>query len=143
MKATPHFLILTPASPGYAQATARAKRVFTRQEPGWKLADCDKATEPEKTKVIFRAFHARGGEVIALFPEIPADMRGNVQSYMHTGQHGAASPDLARVTRAATLEEYAPLAAELARIGYVLDIKTRSCPAYAKARREALAASRA
>ena len=88
------------------------------------------------TRVIFRKIQ---GEVIALFPEIPADLSGNIESYMHTGQHGAASPSLSRSCPLATPQEYAPLAAELARIGYVLDIKTRSCPTYAKARREALA----
>ena len=93
-----------------------------------------------KTKVIFRKFSARnGGGVIALFPEIPADLRGNIESYMHTGQHGAASPDLGRSLRLATPEEYGPLKQELEKVGYSLDIKTRSCPAYAKARREAIA----
>lgn len=92
-----------------------------------------------KTKVIFRKFPSRkGGEVIALFPEIPADHMGNIGSYMHTGQHGAASPYLGRGLRLATPEEYESLKQELGRIGYVLDVKTRSCPAYAKARREAL-----
>jgi hypothetical protein len=89
-----------------------------------------------KTKVIFRKFAARhGGEVIALFPEIAADMSGNVESYMHTGQHGAASPDLGRTLRLATPDEYAPLTRELAYIGYDLDIRQRSCPAYARTRR--------
>ena len=37
----------------------------------------------------------------------------------------------------ATPEEYAPLAEELRGIGYTLAIKTRSCPAYAQARRAA------
>lgn len=89
-----------------------------------------------KTIVIFRKFAPRhGGEVIALFPEIAADMSGNMQSYMHTGQHGAASPDLGRTLRLASPEEYAPIAAELTRLGYSLDIRQRSCPAYARTRR--------
>jgi len=44
----------------------------------------------EKTKVIFRQFH--DGDIIALFPEIPADNDGKYcQSYQITGQHGGAS----------------------------------------------------
>ena len=72
-------------------------------------------------KTIFRVFKDRG-DVIALFPEIPADLAGEFcESYMHTGQHGAASPmgsHMTRITRPATPEEAAPLMAELARIGY-------------------------
>ena len=92
-----------------------------------------------KTIVIFRKFPASdGGGVIALFPTIAADMRGNLLSYMHTGQHGAASPDLGRNLRLANPGEYAPLARELESLGYTLDIRTRSCPAYARAHRESL-----
>lgn len=97
--------------------------------------------EPEKTKVVFRmvrgSYPGATPECLALFPETPADNRGNVLSYAHYGQHGAASPDLSRTCSLATPAEYAPLKAELERIGYTLEVKTRSCPAYAKTRREA------
>lgn len=86
-----------------------------------------------KTKTIFRIHR---GEVIALFPEIPATVTGrDCESYMHTGQHGAACPNLARYGfRLATPEEYAPLAAELARIGYELEIRQKITPAMTRAR---------
>jgi hypothetical protein len=67
------------------------------------------------TKVIFRVM--LNGEVIALFPEIAGDRNaGNCMSYMHIGQHGVAYAKLDR--RLATPEEYAPLLAELQRVGY-------------------------
>ena len=76
-----------------------------------------------KTKVIFRTFKDTG-EPIALFPEEPADRAGDFcTSYMHTGQHSAASPSLPGATRPATPEEIAPLKAELESIGYALDIR--------------------
>jgi hypothetical protein len=53
------------------------------------------------------------GEVIALFPDIEADNKGNVQSYMHVGQHGAASPDLLTDLPEATISEFFPLYKEL------------------------------
>lgn len=78
-----------------------------------------------KTKVIFRRWSdAQGGDVIALFPELASNY-GNphqVESYMHVGQHGGADPAIVENTRLATPEEYAPLKAELERIGYVLRI---------------------
>lgn len=40
------------------------------------------------------------GVVTALFPRVPADNRGNILSYAHIGQHGAASPTLTRYKRA-------------------------------------------
>jgi hypothetical protein len=80
--------------------------------------------DKHKTKVIFRKF--KDGDIIALFPELQADMsRGNCQSYQHVGQHGAASYDLVNNTKPATKEECANLAAELTSIGYNLDVKRR------------------
>jgi hypothetical protein len=68
------------------------------------------------TKVIFRKF--RNGDVIALFPEVAGSSNPSTcQSYTHVGQHGAADPHLT-ATYPATAEEYAPLLAELKRIGY-------------------------
>ena len=38
--------------------------------------------------VVFRRWRDTDGDVIALFPEIPADVQGCCcQSYMHIGQH--------------------------------------------------------
>ena len=80
-----------------------------------------------KTKVIFRKFPARhGGEVLALFPELPGTNDPHTcLSYQHTGQHGAASADIGRTLPLATPEEYAPLKRELESIGYALDVQTR------------------
>ncbi len=91
-----------------------------------------------KTKTLFRTF--RTGDVVALFPEIPADVRGDFcQSYQAIGQHGAASPDLSHCTRPATPEEIAPLAAELERIGYTVAPVRRVSYAMHQARRAAAA----
>ena len=78
-------------------------------------------------KVIFRRWpDSQGGEVIALFPEVAATVSGHdCESYMHIGQHGAASPWITGSTRPATPEEYAPLKCELESIGYVLRIVKR------------------
>ena len=69
-------------------------------------------------KTIFRKF--KDGEVIALFPQIADSIGGGLcQSYMHTGQHSSATPDLVvKLTKLATPEEYAELLAELEQIGY-------------------------
>jgi hypothetical protein len=77
-----------------------------------------------KTKVIFRIY--KDSEVIALFPEMSGTNNPSTcGSYMHVGQHGAASPELIQTTRPASRKEYAPLAAELRRIGYRLRIVRR------------------
>lgn len=90
--------------------------------------------DQHKTVVIFRKVPANycsaDEEVIALFPEIPATMNPNeCQSYVHYGQHGAAMAS-GHNWKLATPEEYAPLKKELESIGYNLDIRKRSCPAY-------------
>ena len=72
----------------------------------------------DMTKVIFRKWP--GGDVIALFPDIPADIDGRYcMSYQHFGQHGGA--DYAGVmtrTLPAGLDEYRSLFMELVSIGY-------------------------
>ena len=77
------------------------------------------------TPVIFRKWPDKeGGEIIALFPyELEVD--GNVSSYEHTGQHGTASPEVIRRTKAATPAQYADLKRELEGIGYRLKIIKR------------------
>lgn len=77
------------------------------------------------TKTIFRTFK-RTGEVIALFPEIPATSTGEFcLSYMRVGQHGAASPWLRPHSRPSTPEEIAPLKKELESIGYEIEERKR------------------
>lgn len=69
------------------------------------------------TPTIFRRY--RDGEVVALFPTIPADDRGHCSSYIHLGQHGAANPaHVIAHTRPALPDEYAELLTELTGIGY-------------------------
>lgn len=84
--------------------------------------------DKEKTKVIFRMWKI-GCEIIALFPEIATDTIGyNCQSFMHVGQHGAASPDaMLRDTKPANLEDGAVkrLMAELKERDYNLEIIKR------------------
>jgi len=83
--------------------------------------------DTEKTKVVFRKF-IYGCEVIALFPEIATDNIGyNCQSYMHVGQHGAATPDIIKDTTPVNLEDgpVKRLIQELTDIGYNLDIIKR------------------
>lgn len=93
-------------------------------------------TEP-KTKVIFRVWsdftgHGRRAEsysnqVIAIFPQEAGAMSlDTCLSYMHVGQHSACGPQgLTQQLRLATPKEYRPLARELRRIGYRLDIRRR------------------
>ena len=95
------------------------------------MACCDVAESPkdyavDPVTVIFRVWPSGG--VFALFPELEWSRSGPrlCTSYEHVGQHGGA--DYAGCiyrTRPATMEEYSPLKAELARIGYVLKVKTR------------------
>jgi hypothetical protein len=79
----------------------------------------------EKTKVVFRKWS--NGDIIAMFPEIPYGMlRRYCVSYEHVGQHGATSPDtLTLLTTKPRPEEYAELKAELERIGYILEVRSR------------------
>lgn len=77
--------------------------------------------DTEITQVIFRNFE--DGEVIALFPEIEADYSGNIQSYLHVGQHGAACPSLVTDLQPSMPWEYADLQIELESvIGYNLEV---------------------
>ena len=69
-------------------------------------------------KTVFRIYP--NGEVIALFPQIAADIQGWLcQSYMHIGQHGGANTvGVVSHTRLATPKEYRPLLKELKQRGY-------------------------
>lgn len=90
------------------------------------------------TKVIFRKWS--NGDVIALFPEIPAtDTPHHCMSYEHVGQHGAASPAIVLDTVPAKPAEYQQLLFELRRVGYkTLKIVKRFQPQDLEARRAAL-----
>jgi hypothetical protein len=93
------------------------------------------------TPVIFRKFpESEGGEVIALFPYDKEGDYGQMGSYMHTGQHGAASHMLVYRTKPAKPAEYASLKAELEGIGYRLKV-LQKVPSY-KAMSHAAARSR-
>jgi len=71
-----------------------------------------------KTKAIFCKWKDTG-DIIAFFPEIPADSRGGIMSYMHVGQHGAANYPHDG-TEPASAEESEPLRRELESLGYRL-----------------------
>jgi hypothetical protein len=80
-------------------------------------------TDDPIERVIFRIW--RDGHVIALLPDVEANP-GMCMMYEHVGQHGEGDPrHVVSKTRLATPEEYAPLLAELRRIGYNLRIVKR------------------
>lgn len=79
--------------------------------------------EPE-TLVIFRKYH--DGEILALFPELPAD-RKHCTCYAHVGQHSAADyQGCIRSSRPATPDEYKALARELESAPYTYRLKIRT-----------------
>lgn len=72
----------------------------------------------ETTRVVFRRYS--DGQIIALFPDVPWSRRlGEVASYMHIGQHGAADyRHVVATTQPATEKESAGLLNELKQVGY-------------------------
>jgi len=91
--------------------------------------------------VMFRRFRDGAREIIAIFPEIPADTDGlMVTSFMHPGGHGQASPDVVYWTVRAKPEEYRSLMLELESepYNYVLDIRERTPKDAADKRRKAV-----
>lgn len=76
-----------------------------------------------KDIVVFRKF--KDGQIIALFPELPCDDRGNITSYMHIGQHSACSPLIVNETKLATPQDYQGLYNELTSLGYNLEIRKK------------------
>ena len=72
----------------------------------------------EKTKTVFRVYP--NGDIIALFPQLAARVDGyHCQSYMHVGQHGAASTNCVVLqTQLAKPAEFNPLLKELKQLGY-------------------------
>jgi hypothetical protein len=71
--------------------------------------------------VVFRRWRD-SGDVIALFPEIPADIFGDFcEAYEHIGQHGAADYGVViQATMPVEPEDATGLANELTQIGYNL-----------------------
>ena len=101
------------------------------------------------TKVVFRQWRTKPYEIIALFPEIPADLNGyKCSSYMHVGQHGAADyegvvaatrpayPKNLRDTPDDVAAEVDELMREIEGLGYVLETVRRCTPAMRRARRD-------
>ncbi len=61
--------------------------------------------------VIFRK--ESDGQILAVFPSIPADYHGSMLCYAHIGQHGSCSMAYYRQTTPALPDEYSALLAEL------------------------------
>jgi hypothetical protein len=81
-------------------------------------------TEKGYVRVIVRAFK---GEIVALFPDLPADVEArHCTCYAHVGQHSAANlAYVLRHSRPATVAEKRPLLQELAGQGYKLVERVR------------------
>lgn len=94
------------------------------------------------TKVIFRKWN--GGDVIALFPQVPYDRNGiYCMSYEHIGQHGSAGYDtVVCQSSLASPEEYADLKHELESrpFNYVLSVASRESSKDRQIRRSAASA---
>ncbi len=88
-----------------------------------------------KVPVLFRMMRGEHAP-LALFPTLPGtNERHTCTSYEHMGQHGSADlRGCMNSSRPAKPSEYAPLAKELRRIGYKLEIKKRSSYAMDKLR---------
>lgn len=85
---------------------------------------CDKTFE-RTVNVIFRKYR-KGGEILALFPDIVADPEGHVSSYQRIGQHGPANlKHCILITVPASPSEYQSLMKELEGIGYRLKVLER------------------
>ncbi len=64
------------------------------------------------TKVTFYVDH-NDGQILAYFPGLVADQKGNKTCYAHIGQHSACSPAYVRTLKRATTEQYKDLLREL------------------------------
>lgn len=63
-------------------------------------------------------------EVIAIFPDLKANMDGDPLCFQHIGQHGACDPDFVKGNaRPATPEEYADMKRELEAPPYRYNLK--------------------
>ncbi len=88
------------------------------------MSNLNRQTSPDI--VVFRRWRDTGS-IIALFPELPADLLGQYcDSFETIGQHGAADyMGVIVVTRPAKAHEYTDLARELETIGYNLRVVQR------------------
>lgn len=99
-------------------------RQVSAQSGDWqqKLKDLEETFEyyveytADPERVIFRKF-PHNGEVIALFPDQLNERTGDINSYLHNGQHAETAPDFGD-TVAADPNEYSDLKFELERQGY-------------------------
>lgn len=88
--------------------------------------------DSDTTIVVFRVLK---GEVIACFPTEPGTNNPNTMSaYVYAGQHITVDANIGRHARLANHSEFNYLKKELESIGYKLNIKYRSCPAYRRER---------
>ncbi len=79
-----------------------------------------------QTNVVFRKFKDTG-DIIALFVDETNYPDGSIESYMHVGQHSAASyHHVVTITKPAKPDEYEALARELKQRGYSLRVLTRN-----------------
>lgn len=93
-----------------------------------------------KTKAVFRIYpKSSGGEILALFPQIPESYNGySCSCYAHVGQHSGADPMVVvGQTRPAKPAEYADLKRELEGLGYDLQVASKCTSRDFKIRREA------
>jgi hypothetical protein len=95
----------------------------------------------EPTPVLFRV-EKKGdfkGHLTAVFPTIPGTNDPYTFTvYAHVGQHSSGSHGWYVGTRAATEAEYAGLAQELERIGYLLNVRKRWTQSFDATRRAAI-----
>lgn len=80
----------------------------------------------EIVKVFVKFLMHPDGDLMAYFPYMKADNKGNKTCYAHIGQHSACSPEYAKECRPATPTEYADLQKELISIGYELNISKKN-----------------
>ena len=92
----------------------------------------------QETLVMFRRWRDTG-DIIALFPELPADTEGRFcDAYEHVGQHGGADyHGVVQATRAVSVDEAGDLIEELTRIGYTLKPIQRTSQRVHESRRAA------
>lgn len=78
----------------------------------------------QKVPVIFRKFN--DGEIIALFPSLPCDLReSGCRSFTSKGRDSYIDTSIVRVTKEATADEFIPLLVDLVKAGYDPEVKQR------------------
>jgi hypothetical protein len=70
-----------------------------------------------------------GDRLLAVFPDIPADGKGNITCYAHVGQHSGASLEYVRELET-TMDGIEELKAELESIGYELNVLKQLPPVH-------------